>query len=94
MTEKELIAARYVRMALAGRPSIGTKAINASLAAARIGFAIIKGVKVVVPIEEQERRISICKSCEQFTGKTCKLCGCFIRLKARLETEHCPIKKW
>ena len=47
-----------------------------------------------------EKRLNICFNCPHFSSKgritsgRCLECGCFIRAKARLETEKCPIGKW
>lgn len=46
--------------------------------------------------EVYQDRISICKSCVYYfkpTG-TCKDCGCFMKLKARLAPMSCGQKKW
>jgi hypothetical protein len=46
--------------------------------------------------QEFDRRMDICRSCEFFRVKTetCKKCGCFMKLKTKLERAHCPIGKW
>ena len=52
--------------------------------------------KFFVPNEVYEDRITICKSCIYYfkpTG-TCKDCGCFMKIKARLSTMGCSQKKW
>jgi len=52
--------------------------------------------KFFVPNEVYEDRIAICKSCVYYfkpTG-TCKDCGCFMKIKARLSTMGCSQKKW
>lgn len=41
-----------------------------------------------------ERRLAICKGCDQWDGSRCKQCGCFTALKVRLPAEACPIGKW
>jgi hypothetical protein len=43
-----------------------------------------------------EKRLSICSTCPQFikATKQCKKCGCFMTLKAKLESATCPINKW
>ena len=49
-----------------------------------------------VPNEVYEDRIAICKSCVYYfkpTG-TCKDCGCFMKIKARLAPMGCSQKKW
>tara|TARA_R110002020_G_scaffold85712_2_gene211333 strand:+ start:120 stop:521 length:402 start_codon:yes stop_codon:yes gene_type:complete len=52
--------------------------------------------KFFVPNEIYEDRIKICKSCVYYfkpTG-TCKDCGCFMKIKARLAPVSCSQKKW
>lgn len=41
-------------------------------------------------------RLDICRSCEFFRPKTetCRKCGCFMKLKTKLERANCPIGKW
>lgn len=41
-------------------------------------------------------RFDICKACEYFRPKseTCKKCGCFMKLKTKLENAKCPVGKW
>ncbi len=75
-------------------PSLGQKARNLAGAVGRVINAVIQQKIVSVTDEERDRRMSICAICEFYTGTTCKKCGCYIRFKAKLETEHCPIHKW
>ena len=52
--------------------------------------------KFFVPDEDYQDRITICKSCVYYfkpTG-TCKDCGCFMKIKARLAPMECSQKKW
>ncbi len=46
--------------------------------------------------ETFEARIKICGSCEHLFRPTwtCKKCGCFMGVKARLDSATCPIGKW
>lgn len=54
--------------------------------------------------EEYRERLELCNSCperlEANKGNAltkfsrCPECGCFIRLKAKLETEECPLGDW
>ena len=54
--------------------------------------------------EEFRRRLSLCNSCPERLKdcgnnrltkfSRCPECGCFLRLKARLETEECPLGDW
>tara|TARA_R100001594_G_scaffold148874_2_gene205166 strand:+ start:207 stop:464 length:258 start_codon:yes stop_codon:yes gene_type:complete len=43
-----------------------------------------------------EQRMLTCNSCDDLDKKmsTCKLCGCYVEYKARMETESCPKNKW
>lgn len=46
--------------------------------------------------ELSEYRLKICNTCEWFrhNTKTCRKCGCFMKLKTSLENARCPIGKW
>ena len=47
--------------------------------------------------EEYERRLEICNACQYKMGvkfPICQLCGCFLKIKARLVNFGCPIEKW
>lgn len=47
--------------------------------------------------EEQDRRISICESCPNFSGEethTCSVCNCNINWKVMLMQNSCPEGKW
>lgn len=48
------------------------------------------------PEEIAEYRLNICKSCEFYRERTnqCKKCGCFMKLKTKLENARCPLGKW
>lgn len=43
-----------------------------------------------------ESRMSICNLCPELINATkqCKQCGCFMKMKVRLEAATCPIGKW
>ena len=49
-----------------------------------------------VTIEEYKDRYSICKSCTSFFDplKTCRECGCFMIIKAKLDFSECPKNLW
>ncbi len=76
------------------RVPITRKAANLLSASGRAARAVFTGNKVVVSDEEKARRLGICAVCEFYTGTRCRKCGCVMRFKARLATEHCPIAKW
>ena len=46
--------------------------------------------------ELQQERLAICRQCEFFNHITagCKKCGCFMKLKTKLENATCPVGKW
>ena len=48
------------------------------------------------PEEISAYRLSICEQCPAFRPltKTCKKCGCFMKLKTTLAHAKCPIGKW
>lgn len=48
------------------------------------------------PAEIVAERFEICKSCEWFrqSSQTCRKCGCFMKVKTRLENAFCPVGKW
>jgi hypothetical protein len=41
-------------------------------------------------------RLDICKGCDRLFEPTftCRECGCFMKIKARLSASSCPIGKW
>lgn len=59
-------------------------------------FDVFKKDTKYVSDEIQERRYSICMSCEHFrrTTKQCKKCGCFMTIKTSLANAECPAGKW
>jgi hypothetical protein len=52
--------------------------------------------KFFVPNEVYEDRIAICRGCVYYFKPTgnCKICKCFMKVKARIATQHCPQKYW
>jgi hypothetical protein len=77
-------------------PPLRERMKNARAAAQRVITRSLRGGKVAVSADETEKRLSICQQCEFFrtSDGTCSQCGCFIRLKAKLATEACPLEKW
>ena len=43
-----------------------------------------------------EKRLSICEECPELIKLTsqCKKCGCFMKLKVKLQQATCPLGKW
>jgi hypothetical protein len=71
-------------------PSLLTKA--ASLAAAVVKHAA-GGFQQTTPAEF-DARLAVCAGCPEFTGNSCRKCGCGLRAKASMRTESCPLAKW
>lgn len=46
--------------------------------------------------EIQEMRFNTCLSCEKLykPTDTCKVCGCFMRIKTWMPSVSCPLNKW
>ncbi|MBA95805.1 MAG: hypothetical protein CMP21_08835 [Rickettsiales bacterium] len=53
-------------------------------------------MKTFASLKDVKKRLSICKECEFLfkPTKTCKKCGCFMKIKARMSNVSCPIGKW
>ncbi len=93
-TPLELSAQRHVFKPSILPPSLSKQVSNAAKASGRMVKSIFAHERIMVSDEEKERRLSICGECEFYTNGRCAKCGCYINFKTRLETEHCPIKKW
>jgi 5-methylcytosine-specific restriction endonuclease McrA len=52
--------------------------------------------KFFVPNEVYEDRMAICKGCTYYFKLTgsCKVCKCFMKIKARIAPMECPKKYW
>lgn len=77
------------------------KAQNPSLLQ-QMGNAVVAGIKYALNgfknVEEEEikRRMEICQQCPFYDKEQnkCSKCGCFMKFKSMMESEHCPIGKW
>lgn len=60
-----------------------------------MGDVIIHGTDKRTP-EELERVLKICAGCSYFRAKgpRCAHCGCYLLLKAKMASLHCPLNKW
>lgn len=74
-------------------PQMATSVATSAFNWAKSGFAL-------APEAEVERRMEICKPCNQYDAAgfggagRCLNCGCMIPAKLRLATERCPLAKW
>jgi hypothetical protein len=76
-------------------PSFGAKALNFASSMGKVVKQAAKGGRVTVSKESQDRRLAICAKCPKFTEKkTCKVCGCVLKFKTKLATDHCPEGRW
>lgn len=73
-------------------PSVFQMTVNATVAAAEY---IADGM-VNVDDKEQERRLEICRGCEEYDKEQnrCYKCGCYLSLKTEMRSGHCPLSKW
>ncbi len=69
---------------------------NALTAAARAAKQVVQNKPLTVSQATVDQRITICRGCEFFDPQTqqCKVCTCFVPLKAQLATEKCPKGRW
>jgi len=46
--------------------------------------------------KEYERRLSLCKECDNLMNGMCRICGCFVELRAVMKKNYCPgtKKRW
>ena len=59
--------------------------------------AMAKWQKAGFPIAsdtERARRVAICRSCPRYEWFHCQVCRCICLIKAGLDTEECPEKRW
>lgn len=65
-------------------------------AAAKDELKAVAGGKPPVDEAEIARRLRLCKRCDLFIKEQerCSQCGCFMKFKARLRSQHCPVGKW
>ena len=47
-----------------------------------------------VSVEEYDRRLGICKACDQLTNGLCALCGCFVEIRAAKINQRGVKKIW
>ena len=50
--------------------------------------------EIKVSTEGYEQRLKICKECLSLVNGMCKHCGCFVEMRAAINTNRCPNKKW
>lgn len=53
-------------------------------------------MSIWVDQEDAQARFDICKKCEHLfkPTSTCKQCGCFMKVKVKLQNSTCPVGRW
>jgi hypothetical protein len=76
-------------------PSLTSMGGNFVSALAREAKSLVVGEKAIDK-DVFNQRITTCQSCEHFVvdSSRCLKCGCFIKIKARMRSQKCPIGKW
>ncbi len=41
-----------------------------------------------------EERLEVCRGCDMLLEAMCRSCGCYVELRAAVERNYCPRKKW
>ena len=54
------------------------------------------GDRILAEKTKVEERLEICSGCEKYNSEAtrCTVCGCFMLVKANIETSECPDGKW
>ena len=79
-------------------PSVRRMIVNSGGAVVRNFASAAKGNPFEVTDVTFDSRMSICVECEFYKSEIVRCshskCGCFLRKKARLFAESCPVGKW
>lgn len=43
-----------------------------------------------VEMDIYEERLEKCTRCEKFLSGMCRICGCFVEMRAAMKNKHCP----
>lgn len=44
--------------------------------------------------EIYQERLHVCKRCDYLEAGTCQACGCYVELRAAVNKNRCPYKRW
>lgn len=78
----------------------GSRTVRDRMTLGEVGEAFLENIIQAVEdparasAEERERRLSICRSCEEYKMGFCRLCKCVTRFKTQLEIWHCELGNW
>lgn len=90
-----ILVRRYSSPSPTSLPSAAAMVKNAATALRDELMARIDG-RPEIEMEEVDRRLEICHSCDFFVESQgrCAKCGCFMNFKTKLRSQHCPEGKW
>jgi len=61
-------------------------------------YQYIENIDVDLKVDDDtyEERLAICQQCENLLNGMCRICGCFVELRAAMKKKNCPSieKKW
>jgi hypothetical protein len=61
-------------------------------------YEYIENLDEDIKAEEKlyEQRLSACKECDNLVNGLCRICGCFVEMRAAVKKNYCPdlSKKW
>lgn len=62
----------------------------------RLILALFRRKPVLVSEEVLNARLNTCYACKRYAPDDgqCLECTCYVEIKAQLDTEKCPLKKW
>ena len=40
--------------------------------------------------DEYKRRLNLCRECDNLVNGMCKICGCFVEMRAAVKNNYCP----
>lgn len=51
---------------------------------------------IKTPVEEYEQRLELCTNCDSLLNGMCRVCGCYVEMRAAVQTNYCPAvkKQW
>tara|TARA_Y100001938_G_scaffold91213_1_gene125125 strand:- start:542 stop:907 length:366 start_codon:yes stop_codon:yes gene_type:complete len=77
-------------------PSKSKMAFNFFNSVKNFGKDLLDGKEVLAKKNITEKRLEVCLDCPKLMKDEgrCSLCGCYIKAKARMMQESCPIGKW
>lgn len=57
-------------------------------------WLFLKSGMVTASDEVFHNRLKTCNICEYRKDDKCSICGCYLKIKARWKSEHCPKSYW